>query len=85
MEPKRRITIRDLYPHMTDEELAVAEANLERYVALIVRMHDRLKSEGKMWPAEESADLTVYGSDSTIPSERSIPPARGLKQRTQSR
>ena len=47
---ERPITIRDLYPHMTDEELAVAEANLKRYVAVLVRIHDRLKAEGKSWP-----------------------------------
>jgi len=42
-----RIPIRDLYPHTSKAELAVAEANLRRYVALVVRVYDRLKAEGK--------------------------------------
>jgi len=54
MEQHRTITIRDLYPHMSEAELGVAEANLKRYVALIIRIHDRLKSEGKSWPEPPS-------------------------------
>ena len=41
MPKDKPITIRDLYPHMSEADLAVAEANLKRYVALIVRIHDR--------------------------------------------
>jgi len=44
------ITIRDLYPDMNDAELAEAEANLKAYAAVIVRIYDRLKAEGKNWP-----------------------------------
>ena len=69
------ITIRDLYPHMTEEELAVAEANLRRYVAVIVRIYDRLQAEGKPWPKPiDLGDLTLSDDDSTIPDERSNPP-----------
>lgn len=50
MEQDKFITIRDLYPHMSAEELAVAEANLRRYVAVVVRIYERLKAEGKSWP-----------------------------------
>lgn len=46
------ITIRDLYPNMSDAELAEAEANLKAYVAVIVRIYDRLKAEGKEWPGQ---------------------------------
>jgi hypothetical protein len=42
--------IRRLYPHMTDTELRIARANLRRYAAVIVKIHDRLKAEGKEWP-----------------------------------
>jgi hypothetical protein len=42
--------VRTLYPHMTDAELRIARDNLRRYVALIVRIYDRLKAEGKNWP-----------------------------------
>jgi len=47
-------TIRDLYPDMTDEELAEA-ANLKQYVAEIVHICDRLKAEGKTWPPPEDS------------------------------
>ena len=38
----RDITIRDLYPHLTDEELRVAEENLERYLELELRVYERI-------------------------------------------
>jgi hypothetical protein len=53
---QKPITIRDLYPHMTDEELVVAEENLKRYVAIIVRIHERLKAENNEWPAAEPSE-----------------------------
>lgn len=63
------ITVRDLYPEMSDSELSEAEANLKRFVAVLVRIYDRLRSEGKHW--RESPDLTLSVDDFTIPHERS--------------
>lgn len=74
MQNEKPITIRDLYPSMRDEELAIAEANLKRYVAVIVRIYDRLKAEGKSWPAPPPPDLTPSGNDLIIPNERSTSP-----------
>jgi hypothetical protein len=72
MQKKQPITIRDLYPHMNEEQLAVAEANLKRYVAVIVRIYDRLKREGKSWPKPDSpTDLTSSEMNRSIPDERS--------------
>ena len=34
-------TIRDLYPHYTENELAEAEDNLERYLTLVLRIFER--------------------------------------------
>jgi len=34
-------TIRDLYPHYTEKELAEAEDNLERYLTLVLRICER--------------------------------------------
>jgi hypothetical protein len=42
--------IRKVYPHMTEAELRIARDNLRRYVAVIVRIYDRLTAEGKEWP-----------------------------------
>ncbi len=45
--------IRRVYPHMSDDELRIARANLRRYVAIIWQIHSRLKAEGKSWPGLE--------------------------------
>jgi hypothetical protein len=39
------ISVRDLYPEMSDEELAEAEANLERYLLVLMHIHDRLNNK----------------------------------------
>jgi hypothetical protein len=46
--------LRKLYVHMTDDQVREAQRNLKRYVAVIVRIYDRLKAEGKSWPPSES-------------------------------
>jgi hypothetical protein len=74
MAEDQPITIRDLYPQMTEEELAVAEVNLKRYVAVIVRIYDRLRAEGKPWPKPRNVDLTLYADESNISDERSNSP-----------
>ena len=38
-------TIQDLYPHLTDEECAVAEDNLKRYLTLALRIYERKQVE----------------------------------------
>jgi hypothetical protein len=42
--------LRRLYSHMTDDEVREAQRNLQRYLAVIVKIYDRLKAEGKQWP-----------------------------------
>ena len=42
--------LRRLYSHMTDDEVREAQRNLRRYAAVILRIYDRLKAEGKNWP-----------------------------------
>ena len=38
-------TIRDLYPNFTEQELAEAEDNLERYLALVLRIYERIQAD----------------------------------------
>jgi hypothetical protein len=45
MEKNPTPTIRDLYPHFSESELAEAEDNLERYLALVLRMVERMEFE----------------------------------------
>jgi len=72
MTNNKPITIRDLYPDMSEDELAVAEANLRRYVASIVRIYERIRAEGGSWPAPGiGSNLTTSGNHPSIPHERS--------------
>jgi hypothetical protein len=56
-------TIRDLYPDYTENELAIAEDNLERYLTLVLRIFERrelqqadqLTENGRAIPLEASA------------------------------
>ena len=60
-------TIRDLYPHFTDEQLAEAEDNLERYLALVLSIFERrelqkaeqLTEDNDEIPCEVSASNTL--------------------------
>jgi len=85
MQQDKPITIRDLYPDMDEEELAAAEANLKRYVAVVVRIYDRLKAGGKSWPDDGKCreDLTLSGDDFTIPDERSNSPNNAINHQQQ--
>ena len=47
MQNQTAITISDLYPDFTKQELEEAEANLQRYLAVLLRMSERLSSEGR--------------------------------------
>jgi len=39
------VTIRDLYPHLNDEQLKEAEENLDRYLELTLRIYDRIRQD----------------------------------------
>jgi hypothetical protein len=39
------VTIRDLYPHLNDEQLKDAEENLNRYLELTLRIYDRVRQD----------------------------------------
>ena len=45
MEKKPAPTIRDLYPHFTDEQLAEAENAHDRYLAIVLRIFERMELE----------------------------------------
>jgi len=45
MENKPAPTIRDLYPDLNEEQLAEVEDSLERYLAVVLRIFERLESQ----------------------------------------
>jgi hypothetical protein len=71
MDPKPEITLRELYPHFTEDQLAEAESNIRRYLAVVVRIAERLKAEGRHLPASVEDDLTKRETQGSIPHERS--------------
>jgi hypothetical protein len=44
-------SIKDLYPHLTPEELAEAERNLTAYVALALRIFERIEEDPEAYEA----------------------------------
>jgi hypothetical protein len=61
----------DLYPHFTEEQLQEAEANLEQYLAVVVRIAERLRGEGYDLTAE---NLTAPERNASIPDAKVGPP-----------
>jgi len=45
MNHKAAPTIHDLYPDFDEQELVKAEDNLDRYLALVLRIFERVESE----------------------------------------
>jgi hypothetical protein len=45
METKATPTLRDLYPHFTEQQLAEAEDNLEQYLTLVLRIYERIQAD----------------------------------------
>jgi|GEM_PF-1736683 len=48
MEKNPAPTIRDLYPHFTEEQLAEAEDAHDRYLAIVLRIFERLEAEAQV-------------------------------------
>ncbi len=64
MEKKPAPTIRDLYPHFTDAQLAEAEDNLERYLILVLSIFERRELQKAGQLTENSGALPCEGSAS---------------------
>jgi hypothetical protein len=54
-------TIHSLYPNLNEKELAKAEENLERYLALVLRMFERMEIEGFAQGSELTANNGTLG------------------------
>jgi len=69
----KRITIQDLYPNMTEEQLERAAYSLQRYAEIVWRVQQRLKHDrANAANGTIKSDLTEPRGSSTIPGERSI-------------
>ena len=45
MNQNPTVTVRELYPDFSEKELAEAEDNLDRYLALVLRIFERVEAE----------------------------------------
>jgi hypothetical protein len=61
MDKKPPPTLRDLYPDLNAEQLAEVEDSLERYLALVMRIFNRLESE------TDSVAHQLTGTNGEIP------------------
>ena len=70
------ITIGDVYPDFSDEQLAEAEATFHRYISVMVRIYERVRAEvgAEAVRLLASGELTDERSCSTVPVERSTKP-----------
>lgn len=48
MDKNATPTIRDLYPHFTDEQLTEAEDTFDQYIAMLLRVFDSLQESGQL-------------------------------------
>jgi hypothetical protein len=73
IQPTDPISFAQLYPLLTKEQLAIAEDNLRRYIAVMVRIYERVRAEQGPVAATRLArgDLTLSGTSPNIPDERS--------------
>ena len=65
------ITIRDLYPHLNEEQLKEAEENLERYLELVLRIYERIQKDPQAYSVFKT--LTASRQNLMMKDERSNP------------
>ena len=73
MPQEPEVLLRDLYPNLSDRELEDAAANLRRYLAVLLRMTNRLHFKGE---TIHNVGLTNPENSCTIPAKRSSQTAR---------
>ena len=60
----QKIAISDLYPDLDDEQLKEAEENLERYLEVVQRIYNRIRSDPEAYARLQS--LTASRLDSNM-------------------
>lgn len=68
MNQEPEVALRGLYPNLSVRELEDATTNLRRYLAVLLRIAERLHAEGR---TIHNAGLTDPENSYTIPRERS--------------
>ncbi len=69
ISPKPDKTIRELYPHLDEEQLKEAEENVRRYLETAWEMYQRIKIDPEAYAQFKA--LTARGQDHTIDDKES--------------
>jgi hypothetical protein len=69
MDKNSAPTTRDLYPHFTNEQLAEVEDTFDQYIAMLLRVFDRLQESGQLTAILK--ELPCPTSDSTASNQTS--------------
>lgn len=64
-------SLRDLYPHLSEEQLKEAGENLNRYLEVALRIYERICGDPESYAQFKA--LTVQERTARINTERSIP------------
>src|SRR5580698_8516673 len=54
-------TIRDLYPNLSENELAIAEDNLEQYLLLMLRIYERIQADPESYARFRALTEQIHG------------------------
>jgi len=63
------ITIANLYPHLSDEQLLKAEENLNRYIQLALQIYERIQQDPHLYA--KFRHLTAKNHDTSMHGEPS--------------
>ena len=72
--PHQRRTLRQLYPHFSDSQAKVADENLRQYVALALRVFERIELDPEAWARFEALTASRYGSRMNHEKPQTTPP-----------
>jgi hypothetical protein len=70
--PKKRRTIAELYPSLSEEEQREAEYNLRRYIRLVWRIFERVKSENPKALTEVLKEARLRESKHLTSNQQSV-------------
>src|SRR5258708_40363848 len=60
-DPQERRTLRQLYPRLTDSQAKEADENLRQYVALALRVFERIELDPEAWARFDALTASRYG------------------------
>jgi hypothetical protein len=64
-------TIHDLYPNLSEKELAIAEDNLEQYLLLMLRIYERIQGDPESYARFRALTEKIHAV--SLKPSRSVP------------